>query len=323
MYNGQLTAPDQGDIVNMMKQKILLVDDAQEILDLMQAMLEGQGYEVVVATNGVEGLKTAKTERPHLIIADVLMPEMDGYLFFKELRKDPVTERIPVLIITARAKMEDSFRAIGVDGFLVKPIDANKLFSEVAREMSVFIKDKDNLSTQDPNPQTVEDLQQRGAAEAGPSTPAAGTAQNTKRILLYGYEKNVLREMSQQLEKKRCVVTIAEDVHQLGLLIGEIDPHVIFLEVKPDAAVSLETALTTVHAALQSRDIEHYDPQITADIVVYKVHHAVSGVTTIASDVADTDNILAQCAPIGYTKYIGLYSPFTFYLKVKDFLRRQ
>ncbi|HQP11921.1 MAG TPA: response regulator, partial [Candidatus Omnitrophota bacterium] len=87
-----------------MKQKILLVDDAREILDLMQAMLEGQGYEVIVATNGVEGLAKAKKDRPQLIIADVLMPEMDGYLFFKELRKDPATERIPVLIITARAK---------------------------------------------------------------------------------------------------------------------------------------------------------------------------------------------------------------------------
>ena len=305
-----------------MKQKILLVDDAREILDLMQAMLEGQGYEVVVAINGVEGLAKAKAERPHLIIADVLMPEMDGYLFFKELRKDPGTERIPVLIITARAKMEDSFRAIGVDGFLVKPIDANKLFSAVARELSVFIKDKDNISTQDPNPQTVEDLQQRGATEAVSAVPSFGDSSGGKRILLYGYEKNVLREMSQQLEKKRARVTIADDERQLGLLIGEIDPHIIFLEVKPDAAVSLENVLTIVHSALQSRDIEHYDPQLTADIIVYKVHHAVSGVTTIASDVADTDNILAECAEIGYTKYIGLYSPFTFYLKVKDFLRK-
>ncbi|HOY08506.1 MAG TPA: response regulator [Candidatus Omnitrophota bacterium] len=305
-----------------MKQKILLVDDAREILDLMQAMLEGQGYAVIVATNGVEGLAKAKEERPQLIIADVLMPEMDGYLFFKELRKDPVTERIPVLIITARAKMEDSFRAIGVDGFLVKPIDANKLFTEVARELSVFIKDKDNISTQDLTPQTVEDLQQKSASGATLSAQSGGTSPGGKRILLYGYEKNVLREMSQQLEQKRCLITIADDVHQLGLLIGKIDPHIIFLEVKPDAAIPLESVLTAVHSALQSRDVEHHDPQVIPDIIIYKVHHAVSGVTAIASDVADTDNVLAQCARIGYTKYIGLYSPFTFYLKVKDFLRK-
>ncbi|MFA5262085.1 MAG: response regulator, partial [Candidatus Omnitrophota bacterium] len=290
-----------------MKQKILLVDDAREILDLMQAMLEGQGYTVIVATNGIEGLEKAKAERPHLIIADVLMPEMDGYLFFKELRKDPVTERIPVLIITARAKMEDSFRAIGVDGFLVKPIDANKLFSEVARELSVFIKDKDNISTQDLTPQTVEDLQQKNAAGAATPAQAGGTSSTAKKILLYGYEKNVLREMSQQLEQKRCTITIADDERQLGLLIGKIDPHIIFLEVKPDAAIPLETVLTAVHSSLQSRDVENYDPRVTPDIIIYKVHHAVSGVTAIASDVVDTDNVLAQCARIGYTKYIGLY----------------
>ncbi len=302
-----------------MKQKILLVDDAREILDLMQAMLEGQGYEVIVATNGVEGLAKAKKDRPQLIIADVLMPEMDGYLFFKELRKDPATERIPVLIITARAKMEDSFRAIGVDGFLVKPIDANKLFAEVARELSVFIKDKDNLSTQDLSPQTVEDLQQKSSPSAA---QMSGAASSGKRILLYGYEKNVLREMSQQLQQKRCAVTVAEDMHQLGLLIERADPHIIFLEVKPDAAVSLESVLTAVHSVLQSRDVQHHDPRFVVDIIIYKVHHAVSGVTAIASDVADTDNVLAQCARIGYTKYIGLYSPFTFYLKIKDFLRK-
>ncbi|HQP11743.1 MAG TPA: hypothetical protein PK470_03170, partial [Candidatus Omnitrophota bacterium] len=189
----------------------------------------------------------------------------------------------------------------------------------VARELSVFIKDKDNLSTQDLSPQTVEDLQQKSSPSAA---QMSGAASSGKRILLYGYEKNVLREMSQQLQQKRCAVTVAEDMHQLGLLIERADPHIIFLEVKPDAAVSLESVLTAVHSVLQSRDVQHHDPRFVVDIIIYKVHHAVSGVTAIASDVADTDNVLAQCARIGYTKYIGLYSPFTFYLKIKDFLRK-
>ncbi len=306
-----------------MKQKILLVDDAREILDLMQAMLEGQGYEVITAVNGVEGLEKAKAERPHLIIADVLMPEMDGYLFFKELRKNPTTELIPVLILTARAKMEDSFRAIGVDGFLVKPIDANKLFSEVAREMSVFIKDKDKISEKDPAPQTVEDLEQREAEENHPAVSASvAPAEIKKKILLFGYEKNVLKEMSQQLEKKKCSVKIVPEENDISKMIKEVDPQIIFLEVKPDAAVSLESVLTVIHQTFNETAGKSRDPQQSTDIIIYKVHHAVSGVTMIASDVADTDTLLTQCSKIGYTKYIGLYSPFTFYLKVKDFLRK-
>ena len=112
--------------------KVMIVDDDPGSLKLLQGVLESVGFEVMVAANGKEGLKKVKEGNPLLIIADVLMPEMDGYSFFKELKNNKDTERIPVFILTVRKNMVDSFLALGATGFIPKPIDSADLLAKIS-----------------------------------------------------------------------------------------------------------------------------------------------------------------------------------------------
>ena len=83
-----------------MSEKILIVDDDLDSLKLIGLMLQRQGYEIVVANNGQQALTKAKAELPHLIILDVMMPDMDGYEVCRRLRRDPSTQPIPIIMFT-------------------------------------------------------------------------------------------------------------------------------------------------------------------------------------------------------------------------------
>ena len=113
--------------------KILIVEDETKFLELLKIRLEDNGYEVISANNGVEALEMVKTHKPHLIILDVLMPVMDGFKFYKELKKVPANLKIPVLIMTARGQMEDTFKEIGADEFLTKPVSAEVLLEKISK----------------------------------------------------------------------------------------------------------------------------------------------------------------------------------------------
>ena len=104
--------------------KILIVEDEPDMQQMVQMRLEAAGYKVITANNGQEGLAKVNEELPDLIISDVLMPVMDGFTFYKELKAKKATEDIPVLILTARGKMEDSFKVMGADDFIAKPFNA-------------------------------------------------------------------------------------------------------------------------------------------------------------------------------------------------------
>jgi len=111
--------------------KILIVDDEVELVNMAKRKLERAGYEVSVAYNGEEALKLTKKEAFDLIVTDVIMPVMDGFTLFKNLKDQSSTADIPVIILTARSNMEDSFKALGVDGFLPKPFDGDRLLSKI------------------------------------------------------------------------------------------------------------------------------------------------------------------------------------------------
>ena len=84
-----------------MAEKILIIDDDIDTLKLVGLMLERQGYQIAVASNGTIGLSKASSERPDLILLDVMMPDMDGYQVTERLRSDPSLSHIPIVMFTA------------------------------------------------------------------------------------------------------------------------------------------------------------------------------------------------------------------------------
>jgi two-component system alkaline phosphatase synthesis response regulator PhoP/two-component system response regulator VicR len=115
--------------------KILVCDDERHIVRLIQVNLERQGYQVVTAYDGKEGLEKVRTEKPDMCVLDVMMPYMDGFEVLKALRRDPATEGLPVIMLTAKAQDKDVFEGYqyGADMYLTKPFNPVELVSFVKR----------------------------------------------------------------------------------------------------------------------------------------------------------------------------------------------
>jgi two-component system alkaline phosphatase synthesis response regulator PhoP len=119
----------------MAKNKILVVEDEPSIIKILTRRLQTSEYEVLTAFDGAEGLEKALAERPDLIISDIMMPRMDGYTFVKQLREHPDGVRIPVIILTAKEKMQDLFYFQGVRDcdYIVKPFETEALLAKITQ----------------------------------------------------------------------------------------------------------------------------------------------------------------------------------------------
>ena len=114
--------------------KVLLVDDEPDIRRIGQISLEHVGHwKVVQAQSGLQALTLAVNEKPDVILLDVMMPDLDGPGTFARLREDPVTARIPVIFMTAKAQPHEvaAYRALGAAGVIAKPFDPMTLPAEV------------------------------------------------------------------------------------------------------------------------------------------------------------------------------------------------
>ena len=120
-----------------MSKKILVVDDNLDSRELIHLHLSTEGYTVVTASNGQEGLYLASAEHPDLIITDINMPELDGIQLVRQLREQPEFETVPILVLTAfgRDQMDQSIRA-GANRALNKPAHFDMLLDDV-RELLV------------------------------------------------------------------------------------------------------------------------------------------------------------------------------------------
>ncbi len=122
-----------------MARKILTCDDEKHIVRLIQVNLERQGYDVITAYNGAECLEKVASDRPDLIVLDVMMPEMTGFEVLEALKKNPDTAEIPVIMLTARAQDADVLRGwqSGVECYLTKPFNPMELIAFVKRIFSM------------------------------------------------------------------------------------------------------------------------------------------------------------------------------------------
>ncbi|RMD96033.1 MAG: DNA-binding response regulator [Calditrichaeota bacterium] len=116
-----------------MGRKILLVDDEQDILDLLKFNLEAEGYDILTAKDGEKALEMARHDLPDLILLDVMLPEKDGWEVIRELRRDKLTEKLPVIFLTAKDSEIDEVVGLelGADDYIVKPISIRKLLARV------------------------------------------------------------------------------------------------------------------------------------------------------------------------------------------------
>ena len=112
---------------------VLVVEDAKDILELISLNLQRQGYKVLEAVNGIQGVECAKSAVPDLVILDIMMPGKDGYTVFKELRDDARTRGLPVLMLTAKGDVAHRIAGLelGVDEYMGKPFSPKELMLRV------------------------------------------------------------------------------------------------------------------------------------------------------------------------------------------------
>jgi two-component system cell cycle response regulator DivK len=113
--------------------KILVVEDNQDNREMVVKVLKFNGYEVIEAVDGEEGIEKAKTEAPALILLDIYLPKMDGYEVAKRLKGDTDLRDIPVIALTAHAMKGNREQALaaGCDGYISKPIDIRELPKQI------------------------------------------------------------------------------------------------------------------------------------------------------------------------------------------------
>jgi two-component system KDP operon response regulator KdpE len=110
--------------------RILIVDDEPRIVNFLRSKLKASGYEVLTASNGVEGLEQAQAQEPNLVVLDLLMPKMDGLEMLKELR---IFSAVPVIILTAKGADTDRIKGLqlGADDYLPKPFNPDELVARI------------------------------------------------------------------------------------------------------------------------------------------------------------------------------------------------
>jgi DNA-binding response OmpR family regulator len=116
------------------KKRILVVEDQPHIQTMLRKRLESAGYEVLSATEGAAGLALARTEKPDLMVLDVILPKMSGYQICAALKHDETYREIPILMLTVRSQAGDVERglALGADAYMIKPYEADAVLTKIA-----------------------------------------------------------------------------------------------------------------------------------------------------------------------------------------------
>ncbi|MCK4233113.1 response regulator [candidate division WOR-3 bacterium] len=124
----------------MAKSKILVVDDNAYLVDILSFSLEMENYEVLKAYDGEEALKIIFDTPPDLILADIMMPKMDGFELCKKTKDNSKTKDIPFLFLTAKGKLDDQLKgfSLGGDDYIVKPFNLNDLLKKIAKSIEQY-----------------------------------------------------------------------------------------------------------------------------------------------------------------------------------------
>ncbi len=179
-----------------MAKKILIADDEPTVVALVKQKIEERGYEVFVARNGKEAWDIIQKTMMDLLVIDVIMPVMDGVDLYKEIKKVPRLAGIPIVIITDNRIFRESFQALGIEHFVPKPLDSEKLINKVEY---IF---------------TCADLDQKN-----------------KQTLVLGVNAPVTRDMTNILQEHGCVVGSGLDPIEFISNCLILTPKVVLVDV--------------------------------------------------------------------------------------------
>ncbi len=121
-----------------MVQRILIVDDEHDFIELLQYKLAGHGYELIVASDGVHALSQARQLKPNLILLDILLPDLDGLSVCEILRRQPATKKIPIIFMSAlTGDITKRTAAMHAEDFFTKPLDLPRLEKRINELLNV------------------------------------------------------------------------------------------------------------------------------------------------------------------------------------------
>lgn len=217
---------------------ILWIDDEKEIVETMTEVMEGEGYEVDGAHDGLEGLEKIRFRRPDLIVLDMNMPKMSGMeVYHKIYNPDKKKPLFPVLAVTARGDLEELFRELNVSGYVTKPFDLTELVQEINLIMERIYGSCPSTKH--------EDLKEDTASASAKEPLNAKAVRRTNRIILVDEE--------------------AQTLGQLVTLFSNYDYEVV---IAPSASYAMEKLLKySADAVIINRTL----PDMTGDELVFKL----------------------------------------------------
>jgi two-component system, OmpR family, response regulator VicR len=121
------------------KRRVVYIEDEQEMIDLVRLILNRKGYEIIGANGGHEGLETVRKELPDLVLLDLMMPDMDGWDVYQQMKAEEDTKNIPVIVVTAKAQSIDKVLGLHiakVDDYISKPFSPQELVDSVEKVLS-------------------------------------------------------------------------------------------------------------------------------------------------------------------------------------------
>ncbi|MBN1679919.1 MAG: response regulator [Anaerolineae bacterium] len=247
-----------------MAEKILIVDDDVDSLKLIGLMLQRQGYEILAANNGQQALSKARSDRPNLIILDVMMPDMDGYEVCRRLRQDANTQAIPIIMFTAKTMVDDKVAGFeaGADDYLTKPTHPAELASRIK---AILARSASQRQPETDRALTIGFLGAKGGA--GTTTlamnVAAAMSQNEPTILIdfrpgqgtlgmaLGFERstgmaNLLSRPTSEITVRVIENEIVTHSSGVRLLLSSARPKETLLNISPDGASAVIHHLRTI-----------------------------------------------------------------------------
>jgi two-component system, OmpR family, response regulator VicR len=115
---------------------VVCIEDEPEMIDLVRVILGRRGFNVIGANGGIEGLETVRQQKPNLVLLDLMMPDMDGWEVYQQMKADPELKEIPVIVVTAKAQSIDKVLGLHiakVDDYITKPFGPQELLSSVEK----------------------------------------------------------------------------------------------------------------------------------------------------------------------------------------------